>query len=291
MNDTGGARDASPCLAVDIGASKVDVAVIHRDGSIASRARIDVAAHPSDLFGAIVEEAREILVDNAVGVVGVGCAGPMTRGGETVSPLNILAWRDFPLREALRDALGLDIFIEGDARALALAEGTFGAAQKQTSYVSMVVSTGVGGGFVLNGRLLDGETGNSGHIGHLNVVTDGALCSCGAFGCLEAEVSGRAIAARTGHPAAEADVATRQRTGELVGRAVGTLSSVLDFRHCYVAGSVALGYGDVFFDAANKAARSLAQMTYSHDIEIRPSQLGVDGPLLGGAVVGWRGES
>ena len=153
----------------------------------------------------------------------------------------------------------------------------------------MVVSTGVGGGFVLNGHLLDGETGNSGHVGHLNVVSDGALCSCGAYGCLEAEVSGRSIEARTGRPAAEADVAIRQRTGELVGRAVGTLSSVLDFRHCYIAGSVALGYGDEFFDAANKAARSLAMMPYSHDIEIRPSQLGSDGPLLGAALVGWRG--
>jgi glucokinase len=289
MNDTGGARDASPCLAIDIGASKVEVALVNRDGTICPRARIEVSAHRSDLFDAIVEASREILAAADATVVGVGCAGPITRRGETVSPLNISTWRDFPLRQSLRDALGLDTFIEGDARALALAEGSYGLAQHQTSYLSMVVSTGVGGGFVLNGHLLDGETGNSGHVGHLNVVPDGALCSCGAFGCLEAEVSGRAIETRTGRPAADADVATRQRTGELVGRAVGTLSSVLDFRHCYVAGSVALGYGDEFFDAANKAARSLAMMSYSHDIEICPSQLGNDGPLLGAAVVGWRG--
>ncbi|MGB8180242.1 MAG: ROK family protein [Acidimicrobiales bacterium] len=291
MNDTGGARDASPCLALDIGASKVDVGVVDRDGTIHSRRRVDVVAHRSDLFEAIVNISREVLLECEVSVVGVGCAGPMTRGGETVSPLNISTWRDFPLRQSLRDALDLDIFIEGDARALALAEGSFGAAQNQTSYLSMVVSTGVGGGLVLNGRLLDGETGNAGHVGHLNVVTNGALCACGSFGCLEAEVSGRAIEARTGRPAADADVAIRQRTGELVGRAVGTLSSVLDFRHCYVAGSVALGYGDEFFDAANKSARSLAMMPYSQDIEIRPSQLGNDGSLLGAAVVGWRGAA
>jgi glucokinase len=213
----------------------------------------------------------------------------MSRGGETVSPLNIVAWRDFPLRRSLRDALNAEVFVEGDARALALAEGAFGAARDQTSYLSMVVSTGVGGGFVLNGRLLDGATGNAGHIGHLNVVPNGALCSCGAFGCLEAEASGRAIETRTGRRAIDADSSTRQRTGELVGRAVGTLSSVLDFRHCYIAGSVALGFGDEFFDAANKAARSLAMMSYSHDIEIRPSQLGSDGPILGAALIAWRG--
>jgi glucokinase len=291
MNDTGGARDASPCLALDIGASKVDIAIVGYEGAIHARGRVGVSDHRFDLFDAIAEKSREILADHDVAVVGVGCAGPMTRGGETVSPLNISAWRDFPLRQSLRDALDLDIFIEGDARALALAEGLFGAAQEQSSYLSMVVSTGVGGGLVLNGRLLDGETGNSGHIGHLNVVPDGALCSCGAFGCLEAEVSGRAIEARTGRPAADADAATRQRVGELVGRAVGTLSSVLDFRHCYVAGSVALGYGDEFFDAANKAARSLAMLSYSQDVEIRRSQLGHEGPLLGAAAVGWRGAA
>lgn len=291
MNDTGGARDASPCLALDIGASKVDVAVVDHDGTIHARARVDVSAHRSDLFEAVVEKSREALAGSDIATVGVGCAGPMTRGGEKVSPLNIPWWRDFPLRQSLREALGLDIFIEGDARALALAEGSFGAAQDQSSYLSMVVSTGVGGGIVLDGRLLDGETGNSGHVGHLNVVNNGALCSCGAFGCLEAEVSGRAIEVRTGHPAADADVATRRRTGELVGRAVGTLSSVLDFRHCYVAGSVALGYGGEFFDAANKAARSLAMMSYSQDVEIRPSQLGDEGPLLGAALVGWRGAA
>jgi glucokinase len=289
MNDIGGALHASPCLALDIGASKVDVAVVDPDGLILSRGRVDVTAHGPDLFDAIVAEARDVLDGREVSVVGVGCAGPMTRGGDTVSPLNIAAWRDFPLRRSLRDVLNVDVFIEGDARALALAEGAFGAAHDQTSYLSMVVSTGVGGGFVLNGRLLDGATGNAGHIGHLNVVPNGALCSCGAFGCLEAEVSGRAIEARTGRPAIEADSSTRQRTGELVGRAVGTLSSVLDFRHCYVAGSVALGYGDEFFDAANKAARSLAMMSYSHDIEIRASQLGGDGPILGAALIAWRG--
>jgi glucokinase len=289
MNDIGGALGASPCLALDIGASKVDVAVVDPDGLILSRGRVDVTAHGADLFHAIVAETRDVLDGRDVSLVGVGCAGPMSRGGETVSPLNIVAWRDFPLRRSLRDALNAEVFIEGDARALALAEGAFGAARDQTSYLSMVVSTGVGGGFVLNGRLLDGATGNAGHIGHLNVVPNGALCSCGAFGCLEAEASGRAIETRTGRRAIDADSSTRQRTGELVGRAVGTLSSVLDFRHCYIAGSVALGFGDEFFDAANKAARSLAMMSYSHDIEIRPSQLGSDGPILGAALIAWRG--
>src|ERR1700679_1808738 len=136
MNDIGGAPGASPCLALDIGASKVDVAVVDRDGVILSRGRVHVTSHSCDLFDAIVHESRGVLKGCEVSAVGVGCAGPMTRGGETVSPLNIVGWRDFPLRRSLHDALDLDIFIEGDARALALAEGAFGAARDQTSYVS-----------------------------------------------------------------------------------------------------------------------------------------------------------
>jgi glucokinase len=278
-------------VALDIGATKVEAAIVLPDGTIEKRARLNVADNASDLLDGIVTLVRSVRDADQIDVVGVGCAGPMTRGGETVSPLNILFWREFPLRQSLRGALGCEVFVDGDARALALAEGVYGAARDVTSYLSMVVSTGVGGGIVLNGRLLDGESGNAGHVGHLNVVTNGALCSCGAYGCLEAEASGWAIEARTGRPASEADQATRLRTGELVGRAVGMLSSVLDFRHSYVAGSVALGYGDDFFAEANKAAHVTAMMSYSHDVEIHPSQLGGDGPLLGAALVGWRGAS
>jgi glucokinase len=289
MTDVEGAPSASSCLALDIGGTKVEVAIVAPDGSLIRRERLNVAERTADLFDAIVALVRRVRGDDQVKVLGVGCAGPMTRGGESVSPLNIPSWRDFPLRQSLREALELEVFIDGDARALALAEGTYGAAHDVTSYLSMVVSTGVGGGIVLNGRLLDGETGNAGHVGHLTVVTNGALCACGAYGCLEAEASGRAIESRTGKPASEADQATRLRTGELVGHAIGMLSSVLDFRHSYVAGSVALGYGEDFFAAATKAARETAKLSYSHDVEILPSKLGNDGPLLGAALVGWRG--
>jgi glucokinase len=291
MTVVGDVLSASPCLAVDIGASKVDVAVVEPDGTFVVRARLEVVDHAENLFDGIVQLVRDLQADFPVELVGVGCAGPMTFGGETVSPLNIPSWREFPLRAALRDALELPVYVDGDARALALAEGVFGAARGQRSYLSMVVSTGVGGGIVLNGRLLDGDSGNAGHIGHLNVVPNGALCSCGAYGCLEAEASGHAIEERTGRPASEADQATRQRTGQLVGRAVGTLASVLDYHYCYVAGSVALGYGDEFFDEATKAARSVAMLSYSHDIDVRRSGLGTDGPILGAALVAWRGAS
>jgi glucokinase len=291
MTGVGSPDISSPCLALDIGGTKVDCAIIRGDATILARERISVREHGDDLFGAIVDLISRVRTTGHFSFLGVGCAGPMARNGEYVSPLNIPAWRDFALRSKLEDALGLRVHIDGDARALALGEGVFGAAVNDLSYASLVVSTGVGGAIVLNGRLLDGETGNAGHIGHLNVVPDGRLCACGSYGCLEAEASGRAIQDMTGRPAREADEPTRARCAELVGRAVGTLAAVLDFSHCYVAGAVALGFGDGFFETANKAARALAMMHYSSHVEIRRSPLGVDGPLLGAAVVGWRGEA
>ena len=291
---------ADLALAVDIGGTKMAAGLVAIDGTLLERAMRPTPATSGpdeaevlwdNLAGVVHEATAAVRPGNRLVVCGAGCGGPMSPGGEEVSPLNIAGWRSFPLRARLAALTGLPTFVDNDAKALALGEGWVGAATGYDDYIAMVVSTGVGGGLVIDGELLDGESGNAGHIGHLNVVPNGNLCSCGAFGCLEAEASGWAIEARTGVTPADADAATRTRTAELVGRAVGTLASVLDFNHCYVAGSVALGYGDEFFDVANKSARSMARLPYSEHLEIVRSELGADGPLLGAALVAWRGRS
>ena len=286
-----GVANPTPCLALDIGGTKAEAAVVTPEGVILRRERADVKAAGSQLFERIVELLARLRGDDEVSSLGVACAGPMIDGGESVSPLNIPVWRDFPLRARLRDATGLAVAVDGDVRALALAEGRFGAGRGIDNYASLVVSTGVGGALVMDGRLLDGDSGNSGHIGHLNVVPDGRQCSCGARGCLEAEVSGWAIQEITGKSPQFADEDLRRRAATLVGRAVGTLASVLDLNHCFVAGSVALGYGGEFFTTATASAREMATMHFSRSLEIRPSGLGPDGPILGAACVAWRSES
>ncbi len=218
---------------------------------------------------------------------GVGCAGPMDSVAETVSPLNIPAWRGFPLRSRLAGATGLPTWVDSDAKALALGEGVFGAAVGRRGFLSMVVSSGVGGGIVLDGRLLDGEAGNAGHIGHVIVEPGGRECACGARGCLEAEASGMSIAALTGKPAAEAGPATIERVGTLVGRAVASVANLLDLTLATVAGSVALGYGDPFFVSAQAEADRSARLAFSRGTRIVGSGLGADGPLVGAATVGW----
>jgi glucokinase len=153
----------------------------------------------------------------------------------------------------------------------------------------MVVSTGVGGGIVLDGRLLDGAAGNAGHIGHVTVEPDGRPCPCGARGCLEAEASGTAIAAVTGRPAAEAGPDVVRRTGTMVGRGVASVANLLDLPLAVVSGSVALGFGDPFFAAAREEIGRRARLGFSRGTSIVPGGLGPDGPLVGAAAVGLRG--
>jgi glucokinase len=149
----------------------------------------------------------------------------------------------------------------------------------------MVVSTGVGGGIVLDGRLLDGAAGNAGHIGHVIVEPDGHVCACGARGCLEAEASGSAIARLTGAPAADAPAEVRERTGMLVGRAVASVANLLDLPLAVVSGSVALGYGEPFFTAAQDELDRSCRLDFSRGARIVPGALGADGPLIGAARV------
>ena len=229
----------------------------------------------------------------ALRALGVGCGGPMTtRSGSvgiTVSPLNIPQWRAFPLEDRLADWSGAPTFVDNDAKALALGEGWIGAAVGNRNYLAIVVSTGVGGGIVLDGRLLDGEAANAGHIGHMIVDPLGRSCPCGARGCLEAHISGTAIASATGRPAAQATVEERMVAGRLLGRAVASACNLLDLRLAVVAGSVALGFGAVFFDAANDELARCARLEFARGARVVPAGRGADGPIVGAAAVGLRG--
>lgn len=278
---------AEVALALDVGATKAAAARIAPDGTVLARGSVPTAGVGDPLPG-VLDLVRSMQGDATV--CGIGSAGPMTVRGERVSPVNLPAWRDFPLRALVAEATGLPTFLDGDAKALALAEGRFGAARGVEGFVAMVVSTGVGGGIVLEGRLLDGARGNAGHIGHVVVEPGGRPCGCGGHGCLEAEVSGTAITAITGRPPMEAPVELRERAGRLTGQAVASVANLLDLRLAVVAGSVALGFGEVFFAAAQAELDARARLSFSAGARVVPSTL-EDGPLLGAACVAWRGET
>ena len=284
-------------VAVDIGGTKFAAGLVDKSGRILDRVatRVPARANADELFELLTElvtqqmdRARDHHGGTPV-VVGVGSAGPIARNVEHVSPLNILGWREFPLRTRLAELTGLPVFGDGDAKALALAEGWRGAAKGYDSFIAMVVSTGVGGGIVLNGRLLDGETGNAGHIGHVIVEPDGRRCVCGARGCLEAEASGPAIEAITGRPPTQPTYEIMQRTGRLVGRGIASVINLLDIPIAVVGGSVALGFGATFFQAAQDELDALCGLEFARGARVVPAKLGDAGPLIGAGAIGWRG--
>lgn len=282
-------------LAIDIGGTKLAAGVVDHDGSLSHRARADTAATGSAdalfadlvaLLDAVREDARRAGVE--LEACGVGCGGPMSEGGAEVSPLNIPAWRDFPLRQRLADHLDVPVAVDNDAKALALGEGWCGAAAGERDYLAMVVSTGVGGGIVSRGRLLEGASGNAGHVGHVFVADGTDAWPQHPAGLLESEASGTALALRTGSPAAEAGPEVRARAGTLVGRAVASVANLLDLRLAVVAGSVALGYGDDFFAAAQAEVDRLCHLDFSRGTRVVPAGLGDAGPLVGAAAVSLR---
>ncbi|MEW6474070.1 MAG: ROK family protein [Actinomycetota bacterium] len=281
--------DPATVLAVDIGGTKLAAGLVGvPDGRILRRAtRPTPRSDDADaVFAALVGLLDELGPERGgAKVCGIGSGGPMSPGGEELTPVHIPAWQNFPLRRRMEEATGLPVFVDNDAKAVALAEGWVGAAAGVGAYIGMVVSTGVGGGIVLDGRLLDGQAGNAGHIGHVVVEPGGRPCFCGGQGCLEGEASGRAIEAITGRPAAEASPEVIERTGRLVGRAVASVANLLDLRLAVVAGSVALGFGGRFFSAAQAEIDALARLEFSRGTIIRPAGLGGDAPLVGAAAV------
>jgi glucokinase len=287
--DDGLRSGTGPCvLAVDVGGTKIAAAVVDEGGNLMVEAHAPTpqSEDAEAVFGALIDVVEQVVGPHRPVVCGVGCGGPMTAGGERVSPLNIGAWRHFPLRRRLVDALGVPVYVDNDAKALALGEGWRGAARGVGDFIAIVVSTGIGGGIVLDDRLLEGAAGNAGHIGHVVVEPEGRACVCGGRGCLEAEASGLSIASFTGRPAAEASMEVRRRTGTLVGRAVASVANLLDLQLAVVGGSVALGFGSPFFEAAQQEIDVRSRLEFSRGTRIAPAGLGAAGPLVGAAAVG-----
>lgn len=272
-------------FAVDIGGTKLSVGVVSLSGEVLSHGRAETPR--ADVWQALSELIKQQLALTDVDLVGcgVGCGGPMTPDGELVSTLHIPQWRDFPLRAKLQDLTQMPVYIDNDAKALVQGEVWCGAVAGQTDVVGMVVSTGVGGGIISRGKVLDGRIGNAGHIGHVIVEPNGRLCACGSHGCLEAHASGTSIEAITGKPAAQASLEVIQNTGHLVARALVSVGAIMDLRSAVIAGSVALGFGDSFFEAVQNELDRNAKIEFIRGFKVCRAGLGQLSPLVGAAAV------
>ncbi len=195
-----------PVLAVDIGGTKMAAGVAEPGGRLITWTQVPTVrdADAERLWCNLEDVLVQVLDAAKVGDpaelsgIGCGCGGPMQWPAGLVSPLNIPAWRDFPLKERLAARFGGGggpVRVHNDAVCMAAGEHWRGAGRSWRNVLGMVVSTGVGGGLILNDRLIDGASGNAGHIGHVVVYPDGPACVCGGRGCLEAIARGPALAA------------------------------------------------------------------------------------------------
>ena len=197
-------RVATPPLAtigVDLGGSNVRAAVVTPDGSILrihewlTQPERGPEAVPDDLVGCIREACLADAGDRVLGV-GVGVAGQVDLATGMVRHAPNLDWHDVPLRVRLEEALRLPVAVLNDVQAAAFGEHMFGAGQGVSELVCLFLGTGVGGGVITRGRLLQGCTGSAAELGHITVDPNGPLCRCGNRGCLEAFAGGWAIARR-----------------------------------------------------------------------------------------------
>ncbi|MDO8391852.1 MAG: ROK family protein [Actinomycetota bacterium] len=272
-------------LAIDVGSAKLAAAIVSDQAEVLVRDR--VATPQRDVWPAVARLVKRVLAaaPNAPVACGVGCGGPMNAPERTVSPLYIPSMVAFPLAAEVEALTGLPTAVDNNAKTVALGESWCGAAVGLNDFVSISMSSGVGGGIVSGGRLLEGRLGNAGHIGHIVVEPEGRPCPCGGKGCLEAYCSGRAIEEETGRPPQRAPQSIVERTGIFVGRALASLGAITDLRAAVIGGSVALGFGDPFFAAVQAEVDQRARLTFTQGFRVIPGGLGQLAPLIGAAAL------
>jgi glucokinase len=188
-------------IGVDLGGTKIHTALADREGQVLSEVRIPTEATkgPEWVIKRILDTINQTIQvaginQGSVLGVAVGSPGPLSIKTGVVHSAPNLGWHEVPLRKLLEERLQKPVYIDNDANLAALGEHVYGAGRGVAHMVFITVSTGVGCGIILNGRVFHGVDGGAGELGHMKIMPDGPLCSCGSRGCLEALASGTAIA-------------------------------------------------------------------------------------------------
>jgi len=191
-----------PVLAVDLGGTKIIAAVVLPGGKIISRKYCLTLADkgPEAVIDRLVSAANSAisqakLETSELAGIGIAAAGILdTEKGIITTSANLPNWHDVPLREIVADRLGITTYLINDASAAALGEHRFGVGKGVDNLIYLTVSTGIGGGIIIDGKLYSGTDGCAGELGHMTIEAHGPQCKCGNFGCLEVLASGTAMA-------------------------------------------------------------------------------------------------
>jgi len=296
-------------LAVDLGGTKVEAALVDEGGRIVEGSRMRAAtgsaaprADLRDAVGTVVDGALAALPagDELLGA-GIGSAGPVDLVAGTVSPKNLPVLAGFDLRREVEDRLpALPVQLRLDGTCIALAEHWLGATTGLANSMSMVVSTGVGGGLIVGGALVSGRTGNAGHIGQIHVAGFGGHAGDADSTTLEAVASGTsavswarshgwagtsgedlAVSCAAGEATALAAV---RRSAAAVGQAIASTTTLLDLDAVAIGGGFA-GVVPDYVDLVRQAACRATVLAYAAEVLIVPAALGSAAPLLGAAAL------
>ncbi|WP_104197047.1 ROK family protein [Cryobacterium sp. M15] len=296
-------------LAVDVGGTKVESALVDDHGRVLTssrhRAATGSSASSEQLAVAVTNAVTQTRLSLPTGAalvgVGMGCAGPIHLQQGAVSPLNLPVWREYPLKDQVAALVpDLPVRLRMDGLCITLAEHWVGAGKGVDNLMGMIVSTGIGGGLILGGVTVSGPTGNAGHIGHIEVGGFDDPCACGGIGCIEAIASGPktvawartqgfngesgedlAAAYSTADPIA---IAAVTRSGRALGHAIASAATLLDLDVVTIGGGFANVTPDLLDFARETIARRV-QFAYATRVRVVPSALSGDGPLIGAAAL------
>ena len=302
-----GREGPGPVLAIDIGGTKLAAALVDGEGAVLRRAEAPTpvarAEDEAAVADALIALARGVCGAVDPRAVGVASAGPLDLVAGTASPVNIPSWRAFPLRETVAGAFaGAEAVLLGDAVAAAVGEHWRGAGRDAEAMLGIVVSTGVGGGLVLNGRAYSGPTGNAGHFGHIPTDLEPVVCACGMAGCVEALASGPSMVrwarqqgwrpeqddadARTlshdAHAGEDLALAAFDRAADALACGIVGSAALLDLDIVVIGGGVAAA-GPVLLDPLRAHLRRRASLDFVRRVQALPGTLGRNAGLIGAA--------
>ncbi len=315
-SDTAVNATARPlALAVDVGGTKVEAALVAADATVVAGTRHRAPTGAGNTTEGIADAVRHVIdatlaaapAGSPILGAGVGSAGPISVERGTVSPLNLVAWRDFPLAELVAEHSGLPrekTVLRLDGLCILLAELWAGALQGYRTAMGMVVSTGIGGGLLVEGRLVGGRTGNAGHVGQIQLHTHdvpGRDLSV----TLEGIAAGPRIvewAREQGWPGSTGEelaaayaagdpiaVAAVRRCARALGEGIASVCALVDLEAVAIGGGFSRVTPDLF-DLVRTAVAEVAPLDTIPGVRILPSALSDEGPLIGAAGLVHRAE-
>ena len=300
-------------IGVVLGGTKISTAISTIEGNILANVVLPTKAEEGEaaVLGRIVQSIDEVIVGSSTSIdeieaIGIGSPGPLDAKKGIIITTPNLPFKNYNLVQPLKEKYNIPVYLDNDANAAAIGEYMFGAGKGKNSIVYFTVSTGVGGGAVLDGKVYRGHTSNALEIGHTTVDPNGPRCNCGNLGCLEAMSSGTAIA-KKGKEAVSTNVETSLKKHDTVtsyevfkeaeagdevakdiidnaltylGIGVANAIATFDPEMIIIGGGVSKA-GDIVFDTVKKVVNKRCFKSMAESCEIVPAGLGSDAGVVG----------